>query len=107
MSWLYLTVAGLLEIVWAISLKQSDGFSKLVPAVVSVTTMIASVIFLALALRGLPVGTAYAVWTGIGAVGVATVGILWLNEPATLGRVLCIALIAAGIVGLKLLTRSE
>jgi quaternary ammonium compound-resistance protein SugE len=100
-SWILLLVAGLLEVVWAIGLKYTDGFSKLIPSVITITAMIASVWLLALALKGIPVGTGYAVWTGIGAVGTAILGIVLFNEAATAARLACIGLIVAGIFGLK------
>jgi quaternary ammonium compound-resistance protein SugE len=103
-AWLYLGVAGVLEIVWAIGLKYTEGFTRLVPSVVTAAAMIASVWFLALALRTIPVGTGYAVWTGIGAVGTALLGIILLGEPATAARIGCIGLIVAGIIGLKLVS---
>lgn len=102
MSWIYLALAGLLEIGWAVGLKYTHGFTRLVPTVLTVTSMAASLGLLGLALRGLPLGTAYAVWTGIGTVGTALLGIALFGEPATAARVLCIALIAGGIIGLKL-----
>lgn len=102
--WVLLLVAGLLEVVWAIGLKYTDGFSKLVPSVITITAMIASVWLLALALKGIPVGTGYAVWTGIGAVGTAILGIVLFNEAATVARLACIGLIVAGIFGLKLVS---
>jgi quaternary ammonium compound-resistance protein SugE len=102
MSWTYLIIAGLLEIIWAIGLKYTEGFSKLVPSVITIIAMIASVIFLAIALKTIPVGTGYAVWTGIGAVGTAILGIILFAEPATAARIGCIALIVAGIIGLKI-----
>jgi quaternary ammonium compound-resistance protein SugE len=104
MAWIYLTVAGLLEIGWAIGLKYTDGFTRLLPSLWTVTSMILSIVLLGLALRTLPVGTAYAVWTGIGAIGTAALGIYLFAEPATVARLLCIGLILAGIVGLKLVT---
>ncbi len=103
-SWTLLLVAGLLEVVWAIGLKYTDGFSKLTPSVITISAMIASVWLLALALKGIPVGTGYAVWTGIGAVGTAILGIVLFNEAATLARLACIGLIVAGIFGLKLVS---
>lgn len=103
-SWILLLIAGLLEIVWAIGLKYTEGFSKLVPSVITITAMIISVWLLALALKGIPVGTGYAVWTGIGAVGTAILGIVLFNETATIARLLCIGLIVAGIFGLKLVS---
>jgi len=102
MAWIYLLVAGLLEIGWAIGLKYTEGFSRLVPSVATVAAMIFSLAFLGLALKALPVGTAYAVWTGIGAVGTALLGIHLFGEPATAARLACIGLIVAGIIGLKL-----
>ncbi|MBM3535729.1 MAG: quaternary ammonium compound efflux SMR transporter SugE [Alphaproteobacteria bacterium] len=102
MAWIYLVLAGLLEIGWAVGLKFVDGFTRLWPSVGTVAAMIASMILLALAARTLPIGTAYAVWTGIGAAGVAILGIVWLGESRDLARVLCIGLIVVGTVGLKL-----
>ena len=104
MAWIYLTVAGLFEIAWAIGLKYTDGFTRLLPSLWTVASMILSIVLLGLALRTLPVGTAYAVWTGIGAVGTAALGIYLFAEPATAARLLCIGLILSGIVGLKLVT---
>jgi len=104
MAWTYLLIAGLLEIVWAIGLKYTEGFTKLVPSLVTGVALVASMVFLALALRAIPVGTGYAIWTGIGAVGTAILGIILFAEPATLARLGCIGLIVAGIVGLKLVT---
>jgi quaternary ammonium compound-resistance protein SugE len=102
MAWTYLVLAGLLEIGWAIGLKYTDGFTRLVPSVLTGLSMVASVILLGLALKTLPVGTGYAVWTGIGTVGTAILGIYLLGEPATALRLGCIGLIVAGILGLKL-----
>ncbi|HET9351305.1 MAG TPA: quaternary ammonium compound efflux SMR transporter SugE [Burkholderiales bacterium] len=104
MAWLWLTLAGLLEVVWAIGLKYTDGFTRLVPSVITVAAMIGSVYFLALAVRSIPSGTGYAVWTGIGAVGVAILGMILFGEPKTLLRLGSIFLIVIGIAGLKLLT---
>jgi len=104
MAWVYLVIAGLLEIVWAIGLKYTDGFSRLLPSAITVAAMIASVVLLGLALRELPVGTGYAVWTGIGTVGAAILGMILFQEPATAIRLGCIALIVAGIMGLKFAT---
>jgi len=101
MAWTMLFVAGLLEIGWAIGLKYTHGFTKLVPTVLTVGCMIASVGLLGLSLKTLPVGTAYAVWTGIGTVGTAILGIWLLGDPATTIRIACIGLIVAGIIGLK------
>jgi quaternary ammonium compound-resistance protein SugE len=104
MAWTILFFAGLLEIGWAIGLKYTDGFSKLVPTVLTVSCMIGSVVLLGLALKSLPVGTAYAVWTGIGTVGVAILGIYLFNEPASAVRLVCIGFIVCGIAGLKAVT---
>lgn len=103
MSWAYLVIAGLLEVAWAVGLKYTAGFSRLWPSVFTLATMAGSVGMLGLALRTLPLGTAYAVWTGIGTVGTAVFGMLVLGEPAGALRLLSIGLIVAGIVGLKLL----
>jgi len=103
-SWTILFVAGLLEIGWAVGLKLSHGLSRPLPAVLTVAAMIASMVLLGVAVRTLPLGTAYAVWTGIGAVGSVLFGIVLFHEPATAGRLLCVAAIIGGIVGLKLLT---
>jgi quaternary ammonium compound-resistance protein SugE len=97
-----LLAAGLLEVVWAIGLKYTDGFSRLTPSIITIAAMVGSVWLLALALKSIPVGTGYAVWTGIGAVGTAILGIVLFSEPATAARLACIGLIVAGIVGLKL-----
>ena len=104
MAWLYLFVAGLFEMAWAIGLKYTEGFSRLVPSLLTVAAMIVSLALLGLALKTLPVGTAYAVWTGIGAVGTAALGIYLFGEPATAARLASMGLIVAGIVGLKLVT---
>lgn len=105
MSWIYLVVAGLLEVGWAYALKQSEGFSRLGPSVVTVALMAASFGFLSLALKQLPMGTAYAIWTGIGAVGTVIAGIVFLGESKDVPKLVCVALIAAGIVGLKLFSK--
>lgn len=102
MPWLILLVAGLFEVCWAIGLKYTEGFSRFWPSVGTVAAMVASVGLLGLAMRTLPVGTAYAVWTGIGAVGTVLFGIILFGEPATVARLACVCLIVAGIVGLKL-----
>ena len=104
MAWTLLLVAGLFEIGWAIGLKYTDGFSRLVPSALTLIAMTVSVVLLALALRSIPVGTGYAVWTGIGAVGTALLGIVLFGESASVARLGCIALIVAGIVGLKLVS---
>ena len=102
MAWLYLFVAGVFETAWAIGLKYSAGFTKFGPSVFTVVAMSVSLYLLALALRTIPVGTGYAVWTGIGTVGAAILGIYLFNESREISRILCILLIVAGIVGLKL-----
>lgn len=104
MAWLILFLAGLLEVGWAIGLKQTAGFTRLMPTLLTIASMIASLALLGLALRTLPVGTAYAVWTGIGTIGTAILGILLFQEPATAARLVCIGLILAGIIGLKLVS---
>ncbi|CAN5404614.1 MAG: quaternary ammonium compound efflux SMR transporter SugE [Pyrinomonadaceae bacterium] len=102
MNWLYLFIAGILEVGWAIGLKYTDGWSKLYPSILTVIGMIASFYFLSLALKSLPIGTAYAVWTGIGTVGAAILGMVLFDEPRDILRILCIFLIVAGIAGLKI-----
>lgn len=101
MAWIYLLIAGLLEVGWAIGLKYTDGFKRLWPSVWTVAAMVASFYFLSQALRTIPVGTGYAVWTGIGAVGTAALGIILFAESAALPRLACIGLIVVGILGLK------
>ncbi len=102
MAWLVLFVAGLFEVGWAVGLKYSAGFTRFWPSVATASAMVISVVLLGLAMRSLPLGTAYAVWTGIGAVGTVALGIVLFGEPATLARLLCVGLIVAGIAGLKL-----
>ena len=102
MAWIYLFVAGFFEIVWATGLKYSDGFTRLWPSIGTVAAMGVSMVCLALALRAIPIGTAYAIWTGIGAVGTAIMGIVLFNEPRDVARLFFIFLIIAGIAGLKL-----
>jgi quaternary ammonium compound-resistance protein SugE len=104
MAWVYLGVAGLFEIGWAIGLKYSDGFSKPFPSFLTVVAMALSLWLLAVAMRTIPVGTAYAVWTGIGAVGVAVLGMVLFGESREILRILCLFLIIAGIVGLKVVS---
>jgi quaternary ammonium compound-resistance protein SugE len=104
MAWVYLTLAGLLEIGWAIGLKYTEGFTRLIPSLLTAASMVASVLLLGIALKTLPVGTGYAVWTGIGTVGTALLGIVLLGEPASAARLVCIGLIVAGILGLKAAT---
>ena len=102
MAWIYLVIAGLLEIGWAIGLKYTHGFSRLWPSVTTVVCMAVSFMFLSLSLKTIPIGTGYAVWTGIGAAGTALFGIFVLGEPRDIARVLCILLIIAGVLGLKM-----
>lgn len=104
MAWIILVTAGILEVGWAVGLKYTEGFTRFWPSVWTVAAMVLSMGLLGLAVRTLPLGTAYAVWTGIGTVGTVIFGILFLGESATVMRVLCVLLIVAGIVGLKLVT---
>lgn len=103
-AWTLLIIAGLLEVVWAIGLKYTEGFSRPLPSVITLVAMVVSIVLLGRALRTIPVGTGYAVWTGIGAVGTAVVGILVLGEPRTAGRLVALGAIIGGIVGLKLVS---
>lgn len=102
MSWFYLILAGLLEVVWAVGLKSTEGFTRLGPSLLTLGAMAASFYLLSLAMRTLPLGTAYGVWVGIGAVGAAIAGMVLFKEPATMLRVVSLVLVVAGIVGLKL-----
>ncbi|MFF0154162.1 DMT family transporter [Micromonospora sp. NPDC005203] len=102
MAWLVLVISGLLETAWAVALDRSAGFSRLVPSVVFAVTLVLSMAGLAYALREIPVGTGYAVWVGIGAVGTALIGMLALSESASLPRILCLLLVVAGVIGLKI-----
>ena len=105
MKWIYLLIAGLIEITWAITMKMSNGFSVLVPSIITVIGYIASALFLSIALKGLPIGTAYAIWTGMGIVGTTVLGVLLFHEKLSLPQVICVILIVVGIVGLKLLSK--
>ncbi len=105
-AWVLLVVAGLFEVAWAIGIKYTEGFTRLVPSVLTVVGMIASFWFLSRALRDIPVGTGYAVWTGIGAVGVAIFGMIWLGEARTAARIASLLMIVGGIVALKMSTTS-
>jgi quaternary ammonium compound-resistance protein SugE len=105
MSWIYLFIAAALEIIWASGLKSTAGFTRLWPSIGVTAAIAGSLFLLAIAARGLPIGTAYAVWTGVGAVGVAIIGILFFGESATPGRLACILLIVLGVAGLKLLAK--
>jgi quaternary ammonium compound-resistance protein SugE len=104
MAWILLFIAGLMEVGWAIGLKYTDGFTRLVPSVLTLASMLGSIVLLGLALKTLPVGTGYAVWTGIGTIGTALLGIVLFGEPATALRLVSFGLIISGIVGLKLVT---
>ena len=104
MAWFFIVVAGLLEVVWALGLKSSEGFTRFWPSVITVVVMIASFVFLAQGLKQIPVGTGYAVWTGIGAAGTALAGMVLFGESASVARLFCIALILTGIIGLKVAT---
>jgi quaternary ammonium compound-resistance protein SugE len=104
MSWILLFIAGLFEVAWAIGLKFTEGFTRLWPSVGTAAAMVASVVLLGIAMKELPVGTAYAVWTGVGAVGTAILGIVLFGEPATAARLACLAMIGGGIDGLKVLS---
>jgi quaternary ammonium compound-resistance protein SugE len=105
MAWIYLIMAGLFECGWAIGLKYTDGFTRLTPSLVTVTAMAISFCLLSVAMKSIPIGTAYAVWTGIGAVGVALLGMTLFGESRDVLRILCLLLIVSGIIGLKLLSR--
>jgi len=104
MAWVYLVIAGFFEMGWAIGLKYTEGFTKLVPTTLTVGAMIISIVLLGIALRDLPVGTGYAVWTGIGTVGTAILGMYLFGDAATAARLACIGLIVAGIIGLKVVS---
>lgn len=104
MAWIYLLLAGIAEIGWALGMKYTDGFTRPLPTVLTLITMAISVVFLGLAVKTLPLGTAYAVWTGIGTVGTVALGIWLFNEPADLIRLSCIGIIIVGIAGLKLVS---
>ena len=102
MAWLLLVIAGLFEVGWAIGLKYTEGFTRFWPSAATLTAMTLSVVLLGLAMKSLPVGTSYAIWVGVGAVGTAIMGMVLFGEPATAGRLVSLGLIVAGIVGLKL-----
>jgi len=104
MAWVYLFIAGLFECGWAIGLKYSDGFTKLVPSLLTIVAMGLSLLLLSIAMKTIPVGTAYAVWTGIGAVGVAILGMILFGESRAILRIVCLLLIVSGILGLKLIS---
>jgi quaternary ammonium compound-resistance protein SugE len=102
MGWVYLLLASAFEIGWAVWLKQAEGFTRLVPSLLTVVSMVLSMVLLAMAMQTIPLGTVYAIWTGIGTIGTVAFGIILFDEPATALRMACIAMIVAGIVGLKL-----
>ena len=104
MEWIYLVIAGFFEVGWAMGLKYSQGFTKILPSTLTVIGMVASFYFLSLSLKSLPLGNAYAIWTGIGTVGTVILGIILFKEPISVMRMLCIAFIVLGIVGLKLIS---
>ncbi|MGV3774861.1 MAG: quaternary ammonium compound efflux SMR transporter SugE [Verrucomicrobiales bacterium] len=106
MAWIYLVIAGLLETIWAIGLKYTEGFTRLWPSVGTVACMAVSFFLLSLALKTIPIGTGYAVWTGIGAAGTACIGMIYFGESREIGRIFCLLLIVAGIVGLKLFSKA-
>ena len=103
MKWIYLLIAGLLEITWAITMKMSNGFTILIPSIITGVGYLASAVFLSIALKGLPLGTAYAIWTGMGIVGTTILGVMLFHEKLSLPQVICVILIVVGIAGLKLL----
>ncbi len=104
MAWIYLLIAGLFECIWAIGLKYTEGFTKLIPSSITLIAMVLSIWFLSLALKTIPIGTGYAVWTGIGAIGVAIIGMVFLGEPRQIARIICLLLIVSGIIGLKVVS---
>jgi quaternary ammonium compound-resistance protein SugE len=104
MEWIHLVIAGFLEVGWAMGLKYSQGFTKLFPSILTIVGMIVSFYFLSLSLRNLPIGNAYAIWTGIGTIGTVVVGVVLFREPINIMRVICILLIAIGVTGLKLIS---
>ncbi|EPY2272318.1 quaternary ammonium compound efflux SMR transporter SugE [Clostridium sporogenes] len=104
MEWLYLVVAGIFEVWWAVGLKYSQGFTKIIPSILTLIGMIASFYFLSLSLKSLPIGTAYAIWTGIGTIGTVLLGIILFKEPINIMRIVCIVFIVSGIIGLKLMS---
>lgn len=105
MAWVYLFIAGLLECLWAIGLKQSDGFTKLWPSLISAVLIIISLVLLSLAMRTIPASTAYAVWSGIGAATLVIVGMFFMQEPAGIARISCLFMIISGVIGLQLISQ--
>jgi quaternary ammonium compound-resistance protein SugE len=106
MAWFYLIIAGILEVVWAVAMKHSEGWTRLYPSIFTIIAMVVGFYFLSLAMKELPMGTAYAVWTGIGTIGTVIYGILYFKEPIDLIKIICILLIVSGIVGLKVFHRT-
>ncbi|MCF8259240.1 MAG: multidrug efflux SMR transporter [Melioribacteraceae bacterium] len=104
MSWIYILIAGIFEIVWAVGLKYSEGFTKLVPSLITIVTMILTYVFLSLGLKNIPLGTGYAVWTGIGVIGTTIYGMIYFNESTEILRIVFISLIFIGIIGLRFTT---
>jgi quaternary ammonium compound-resistance protein SugE len=104
MEWFYLVLAGIFEVWWAVGLKYSQGFTKIMPSLLTLIGMMASFYFLSLSLKSLPLGTAYAIWTGIGTIGIVLLGIILFKEPFNIMRIVCIVLIVSGIIGLKLIS---
>ena len=102
MKWIYLIIAGLFEVWWAVKLKFSEGFTRILPSILTIVGMILSFYFLSVSLKSLPLGTAYAIWTGIGTIGTVILGIVLFKEPLDIIRIICIILIVSGIIGLKL-----
>jgi quaternary ammonium compound-resistance protein SugE len=107
MSWIYLVIAGLLEVCWAMGMKYSDGFTRFWPSVFTIGTLLLSFVLLTIAVKNLPVGTAYAVWTGIGILGTTVLGMILLGESRNAGRLICLGLIFIGIIGLKLMNGAQ
>lgn len=105
MKWFYLFLAGMLEITWAVAMKKSEGFTILVPSIITAVGYIASAVFLSIALKQLPIGTAYAIWTGMGIIGTTILGVLLFNEKMSLPQVVCVMLIVTGIAGLKIMAK--
>lgn len=106
MAWVYLLIAGLLEVVWAVGMKYADGWTKLYPSIFTIVSMIIGFYFLSLAVKSLPLGTAYAIWTGIGTIGTVIYSVIYFKEPMDLVKAICILLIVSGIVGLKLFSKA-
>lgn len=106
MAWVYLLIAGILEVVWAVGMKYADGWTKLYPSIFTIVSMIIGFYFLSLAVKSLPLGTAYAIWTGIGTIGTVIYSVIYFKEPMDVVKAICILLIVSGIVGLKLFSKA-